>query len=155
MTGSIPAKLNVMSLRKIATLLGVVVFGSAGDVCLKRGMSAFGEIALSNWHMLFQAIFSPWVAIGIVLLILFFVNYLSALSFADLTYVLPATSIGYVGMALLAKYFLHEEISPYRWIGILLIVLGVGFIARGPALTIEPSPAANLPISDPPARGEA
>ncbi len=88
-----------MSLRKLATLAGVVVFGSAGDVCLKRGMTQFGDITLSNWHVLFTAIFSPWVAIGIALLILFFANYLSALSFADLTYVLPATSIGYVGMA--------------------------------------------------------
>jgi drug/metabolite transporter (DMT)-like permease len=143
-----------MSFRKIATLLGVVVFGSAGDVCLKHGMSQVGEITLSNWHELFSAIFHPSVAVGIVLLTLFFVNYLSALSFADLTYVLPATSIGYVGMALLAKYFLREEISVYRWLGILLIVLGVGFIARGPALTVEPSPAANLPIPDPSARGE-
>ncbi len=144
-----------MSLRKLATLAGVVVFGSAGDVCLKRGMTQFGDITLSNWHVLFTAIFSPWVAIGIALLILFFANYLSALSFADLTYVLPATSIGYVGMALLAKFFLHENISPVRWAGIFLIVIGVGFVARGPSLTVEASPAANLPIPEPSARGEA
>ncbi|HWR15287.1 MAG TPA: hypothetical protein VN577_10680 [Terriglobales bacterium] len=143
-----------MSFRKIATLTGVIVFGSAGDICLKRGMSEIGEITLNNWHLLFHAIFSPWVAIGIALLILFFANYLSALSFADLTYVLPATSIGYVGMALLAKFFLHEDISAFRWAGILLIAVGVGFVARGPALTVEPSPAANLPILDPSARGE-
>ena len=144
-----------MSFRKLATLAGVVVFGSAGDVCLKRGMLQFGDITLSNWHLIFTAIFTPWVALGIILLILFFANYLSALSFADLTYVLPATSIGYVGMALLARYFLHEDISPVRWAGILLIVIGVGFVARGPALTVEPSPAANLPVPNSSARGEA
>jgi drug/metabolite transporter (DMT)-like permease len=143
-----------MSLRKLATLAGVIVFGSAGDVCLKRGMSQIGEVTFGNWPMLIHAIFTPWVAIGIALLILFFINYLSALSFADLTYVLPATSVGYIGMALLARFFLHEEISLFRWAGILLIALGVGFVARGPSLTVEPSPAA-LPIPDPVARGKA
>lgn len=144
-----------MSFRKLATLIGVVVFGSAGDVCLKRGMSQIGNITLSDWPMLIHAIFHPWVALGIVLLILFFANYLAALSFADLTFVLPATSIGYVGMALLARFFLHEDISPLRWAGIILIALGVGFVARGPALTVEPSPAANMPILDTSMREEA
>ena len=143
-----------MSLRKPATLAGVVVFGSAGDVCLKHGMSKVGQVTLSHWTMLIHAIFTPWVALGIALLILFFVNYLSALSFADLTYVLPATSIGYVGMALLARFFLHENVSPLRWAGILLIVAGVGFVTRGPALTVKPSPAANLSVPEVSARGE-
>jgi drug/metabolite transporter (DMT)-like permease len=145
-----------MSFRKLATLAGVVIFGSLGDVCLKHGMAAFPEITLANWTILFHAIFNPKVAIGIGLLIAFFACYLSSLSFADLTYVLPATSVGYIGMALLARFFLHEQISPMRWAGILLIALGVGFIARGPSLTVEPSPAANLPMPDPSAsRGDA
>jgi drug/metabolite transporter (DMT)-like permease len=143
-----------MSFRKLATLAGVVVFGAAGDVCLKRGMSSIGGITLANWTMLFHAIFTSWVAIGILLLILFFVNYLSALSFADLTYVLPATSVGYIGMALLARFFLHENISLFRWAGILLIALGVGFVARGPALTVKHSPA-YVPVPDASLRGKA
>ncbi len=141
-----------MSPRKLATLAGVVIFGSLGDVCLSRGMRG-NELSLAQLGSLVHFLFNPWVAIGICLLIGFFASYLSALSFADLTYVLPATSIGYVGMALLARFFLHEQISPYRWAGILLIVLGVGFVSRGPALTVEPSPAANLPIPDPSASG--
>jgi drug/metabolite transporter (DMT)-like permease len=145
-----------MSFRKLATLAGVVIFGSLGDVCLKHGMAAFPEITLANWTILFHAIFNPKVAIGIGLLIAFFACYLSSLSFADLTYVLPATSVGYIGMALLARFFLHEQISPMRWAGILLIALGVGFIARGPSLMVEPSPAANLPMPDPSAsQGDA
>ena len=65
----------------------------------------------------------------------FFASYLSALSWADLTYVLPATAIGYVVLALIAKFYLHEHISLMRWAGILLITAGVGFVATGPALT--------------------
>jgi drug/metabolite transporter (DMT)-like permease len=126
-----------MSARKLATLAGVVIFGSLGDVCLKRGMAAFPDITLANWTVLIHAIFNPRVALGIGLLIAFFVCYLSSLSFADLTYVLPATSVGYIGMAFLARFFLHEQISPMRWAGIFLIALGVGFVARGPSLTVS------------------
>jgi drug/metabolite transporter (DMT)-like permease len=60
---------------------------------------------------------------------------MNALSWADLTYVLPATSLGYVLLALVAKFALHEEVSPLRWLGIALISGGVGFVAGGPALT--------------------
>jgi drug/metabolite transporter (DMT)-like permease len=145
-----------MSLRKFATLAGVVIFGSLGDVCLKHGMAAFPQITITNWPVVFLAIFNPKVALGIALLIGFFACYLSALSFADLTYVLPATSVGYIGMALLARFLLNEHVSPLRWLGIVLIAAGVGFVAGGPSLTVSPSPAANLAIPDPSAsQGDA
>ncbi|MGB6610161.1 MAG: EamA family transporter, partial [Acidobacteriaceae bacterium] len=77
----------------------------------------------------------PWVASGIVLLIGFFASYLTALSWADLTYVLPASSLGYVIMTLLAKFWLHEHVSPLRWLGVVFITAGVGFVTRGPSYT--------------------
>ena len=79
--------------------------------------------------------FTPWIAAGIVLLIGFFASYLTALSWADLTFVLPTTAFGNVIVALLARFWLHEPISLQRWLGILLITLGVGFVANGPAVT--------------------
>ena len=124
-----------MTNRKRATLAGVVIFGALGDVALSRGMKSVGAISLANWTDLISAIFTPWVGAGIVLLLAFFASYLTALSFADLTYVLPATAVGYILLALLAKFFLHENISPWRWAGIALIALGVGFVTRGPART--------------------
>ena len=84
---------------------------------------------------LFAAIFNPWIAGGILLLIGFFASYLTALSWADLTYVLPATSLGYIVTALLSKFWLHEQLSLWRWLGIVFITAGVGFVTRGPALT--------------------
>ena len=60
---------------------------------------------------------------------------MTALSWADLTYVLPATSLGYVLLALVARFVLHEHVSPLRWLGIVLITGGVGFVAGGPSLT--------------------
>lgn len=130
-----------MNLRKVAILAGVVLFAATGDVALSRGMKAIGSVSLHQPGELISAIFTPWVAVGIVLLIGFFASYLTALSFADLTYVLPATSVGYILMALLAHYFLHETVSLTRWAGILLIASGVGFVASGPEKTVlEPEP---------------
>jgi len=60
---------------------------------------------------------------------------MSALSWADLTYVLPATSLAYVLVALIGHFRLHEEISPTRWLGIAFIAAGVGFVAAGPSVT--------------------
>ena len=124
-----------MTFRKQATLAGVVLFGACGDVALSRGMKSVGALSLSQWTQVIHAIFTPWVGAGIILLLGFFVSYLSALSFADLTYVQPATAAGYILIAVLAKFFLHENISPLRWAGIALITMGVGFVATGPAKT--------------------
>jgi drug/metabolite transporter (DMT)-like permease len=75
------------------------------------------------------------VILGILCLAGFFYSYLTALSWADLTFVLPATAFGYVVTAVLSKYFLHESISMLRWTGVLLIAGGVGLVTRGPSLT--------------------
>jgi drug/metabolite transporter (DMT)-like permease len=81
------------------------------------------------------AILNPWVALGIIFLLGFFAAYITALSWADLTYVLPATSLGYVLLALIAKFLLHEDVTMTRWLGILLISAGVGFVTQGPEIT--------------------
>jgi drug/metabolite transporter (DMT)-like permease len=126
-----------VTLRRQAILAGVAVFAACGDTALSHGMRSVGAVSLENWTSALTAVFTPWVALGIVLLMAFFAAYLAALSFADLTYVLPATSIGYVLMALMARFLLHESVSWTRWLGIALIAGGVGFVTRGPALTGE------------------
>jgi drug/metabolite transporter (DMT)-like permease len=102
-------------------------------------MTSLPAITLAHPASLVAAVFTPWIAIGIALLIGFFASYLTALSWADLTYVLPATAFGNVIIALLSRFWLHESISPARWAGIVLITLGVGFVAQGPSLTSVPS----------------
>jgi len=92
---------------------------------------------------LINAVFTPWIGAGIALLIGFFASYLSALSWADLTYVLPATAFGNVIVALFARFWLHETISWQRWAGIVLITVGVGFVTQGPSLTERPSDKAD------------
>ena len=124
-----------MTLRKYLVLAGITVFSTAGDSLLARGMKEIGGISLYNLHSLILAILNPLVAVGILLLLAFFSSYMSALSWADLTYVLPATSLGYVLVALVARICFHEAISPTRWLGIALIAAGVGFVAAGPSVT--------------------
>jgi drug/metabolite transporter (DMT)-like permease len=124
-----------VTFRKYLVLAGVTVFAAAGDSMLSHGMKQTGTISIHHLQGVILAILNPWVAIGIVLLLAFFASYMNALSWADLTYVLPATSLGYVLLALVAKFALHEQVSPLRWLGIALISGGVGFVAGGPALT--------------------
>lgn len=116
----------------------VAVSAPLGDTCLSRGMTSLPSISLAHPLSLISAVFTPWIAAGIVLLIGFFASYLTALSWADLTYVLPATAFGYVIVELLARFWLHETVSWQRWFGVILITVGVGFVAHGPSRTERP-----------------
>lgn len=124
-----------MTIRKYLLLLAVAVFAAGGDVSLSRGMKAFGAVTTANISGVFLAMLNSWVVLGIVMLTLFFASYLSALSWADLTYVLPATAVSYILMVLLSKFFLHETVTMWRWLGVALITAGVGFVAIGPEAT--------------------
>jgi len=127
-----------VNFRKYLVLAGVTVFAASGDSMLSHGMKQTGSISLNHLQSVIFAILNPWVAVGILLLLAFFATYMTALSWADLTYVLPATSLGYVLLALVARFVLHEHVSPLRWFGIALITGGVGFVAGGPELTQHP-----------------
>ena len=126
-----------MTRRKYLLLGAITLLGAMGDVLLSRGMKDVGAITLANWRQAVTALANPWVALGTILLIGFLAGYTSALSWADLTFVLPATSLGYVLVTLLSIVFLHEQVSLTRWLGVLLITAGVGFVAGGPAYTPE------------------
>ena len=132
-------------------ILGLVsICAPLGDSFLSRGMTHLPPTSLAHPGALVAAVFTPWIALGIALLIVFFASYLTALSWADLTFVLPATAFGYVIIALLSKFWLHETISLERWSGIVLITLGVGFVAQGPARTEQPArPPADSPSEEP------
>jgi drug/metabolite transporter (DMT)-like permease len=128
-----------VTFRKYLVLAGVTLFAAIGDSFLSRGMKQVGNISLHSLPDIFSTLLNPWVALGILFLLGFFASYMTALSWADLTYVLPATSLGYVLLALIAKFFLHEQVTTTRWLGIALISGGVGFVTQGPALTRHPS----------------
>jgi drug/metabolite transporter (DMT)-like permease len=131
-------------------LLAVMLTAPLGDTCLKRGMALQPPITLDHPGALIAAIFTPWIALGIFLLIGFFASYLTALSWADLTFVLPATAFGNVIIVLISAFWLHEYVSWQRWLGVFLITAAVGFVAHGPSLTTHPDQnAAPQPVSIP------
>jgi drug/metabolite transporter (DMT)-like permease len=127
-----------VNFRKYLVLAGVSIFAPVGDSLLSYGMKQVGNISLHDIPALLLAIGNPWVALGIVLLLGFFASYMTALSWADLTYVLPASSMGYVLLAFIARFALHERVSLTRWLGIALVSGGVGFVTSGPERTSRP-----------------
>jgi len=127
-----------VTFRKYLILAGVTVFAPVGDSLLSYGMKQVGNVSIRDFQSLLLAVLNPWVGLGILLLLGFFAAYMTALSFADLTFVLPATSLGYVLLALIARFALDERISLMRWLGIALVSAGVGLVTTGPELTRRP-----------------
>jgi uncharacterized membrane protein len=121
--------------RRWLILVAVMLGASVGDTLLGIGMKQIGPVSIHHLGTLFVALKSPWIITGIVVLLGFMASYMTALSWADITFVLPATAFGNVVVTLLSKFWLHEHISTSRWLGIALIVVGVGFVANGPSRT--------------------
>jgi drug/metabolite transporter (DMT)-like permease len=110
----------------------IVVFSNAfGDFFMKRGLPESARLTGPLEYV--GALFQPWVALGVVLLIIWQLSRMAMLSWADLSYVLPVTSVGYVVVALLGKVMLNEAITGRRWAGIVLIVAGVALVSAGSA----------------------
>ena len=135
-----------LTLQQYLILAFVSVSVPLGDASLSRGMKSMPPISVAHPLSLIGAVFTPWIALGILLLIGYFASYLTALSWADLTYVMPATALGNVFVALLAHFWLHESISWMRWAGVVLITLGVSFVANGPASTTPTVERSVLPL---------
>ena len=108
-------------------LLGVTI-GTLGDIFLAQGMKALGEISVKKpadaWRLAVRA-FHTRIPLAILFMIACFVVWLTVLSWADLTLVLPIAALSYVLNAVLAKPLLGETVSLRRWVGTVIIVIGV------------------------------
>ena len=119
----------------------MVVFGPLGDVLLSKGMKRIG--ALTSWAPLnllhfFETTFtSAMIWLGIGSLFSFFIAYILVLSWADYSYVQPASSGAYGVVALLGYFLLRETVTPIRWAGILIICLGVFIVGHTSPRTTE------------------
>ena len=106
-----------------------IVSNVAGNSALTKGMKQLGGIGNTPLALI-GALFHPWVALGVALLIVWTLTHMALLSWADLSYVIPVTAISYVVTALAARLFLGEQVSLARWIGIFLITAGVTLVGR-------------------------
>jgi drug/metabolite transporter (DMT)-like permease len=104
----------------------VVLSNVLGNLLLSLGMKAVagGPAAYV------KAFFSPIVLLGVTLLVVWMLARMTLMSWADLSYILPVTAIGYVLSAAAGAVFLAEYISPTRWAGTLLIVAGIAVVSR-------------------------
>ena len=127
---------------KTAILIAIMVsVAPLGDMFLGKGMKQVGPIpdaapaALLDFFV--RAFTSETIWLGIGLLLAFFVAYLLVLSWADYSYVLPASSISTLVVALLGRFVLHETVRPLRWAGVAMICLGVFVVGHTHPRTTE------------------
>jgi drug/metabolite transporter (DMT)-like permease len=125
-----PDKSGGLHLKTIVLTLIVIFSNVIGNFSLSWGMRKTGPRVFDSPLGYIQALFDPWVALGVSLLVLWMLSQMALLSWADLSYVLPVTSAGYVLAAIGGRVFMHEQISAARWSGIALIMSGVALVGR-------------------------
>jgi len=121
-------------LKTVTLVLIAAVIGGTGHVLLAKGMKTVGDLTEAPSErlggMVARALSNRWLLLGVVLQATFFAMYLTLLSRAEVSQVLPMTAVDYIVVALLAYALLGEAVTPARWMGILLIVAGVFMVAR-------------------------
>jgi len=121
-------------------ILAMVVCANTGDLLLKHGMTQIGAVEISAAGLrnaLFLTVTNGTIWLGIFFLTGFMISYMTVLSWADYSYVMPAGAFGYATLTLFAVTFLHEAVSPRRWIGVILICFGVLLVGQTKPRTTE------------------
>ena len=123
---------------KVASVLILAILAQAtGNIILGKAMKETGGNL--NLHLLPQIIGNPMLWVGTALLVIFFILYSASLSMADLSFVLPATSFGYILNVAFAHHFLQEPVSALRWFGTILIAIGVLLVAKAGSRSMKES----------------
>ena len=118
-------------LRFALLMLAAVAALAVGATFVSRGMKQAGGGPAGVRAAARAAAVNPWVLAGALLLALHLGLYAAALSVADLSLVMPITAASYPIGAVLARFFLHEEVNPARWVGTAVIAVGVAVVAWG------------------------
>jgi drug/metabolite transporter (DMT)-like permease len=123
-----------LHLKTYTFILFMVLFAPLGNVLLSKGMKGVGSA--KNWapgevfHIFASIVTSGYIWLGIACLLSFFVAYMLVLTWADYSYVQPASSFSYAVVALLGYFLLGESVPPLRWIGIFVICVGVFIVGH-------------------------
>jgi len=132
-----------LHLKTYIAIFLIVLFAPLGNVLLGKGMKNIGTA--NNWNMgnflpvLGRILASGYIWLGIACLLAFFVSYMLVLTWADYSYVQPASSFSYAVVALLGYFLLGESVNALRWAGILVICAGVFIVGRTHPSTTEKS----------------
>lgn len=122
-------------MREAILLFFVVCAGTGGELCVTRAMKRVGEVKdfrpYSLARVIFRAMRLPWMWLGVALMALAFFSLLAVLSIENVSFVVPVTALSYAAGALGGIVFLGERVSSRRWLGVLLVCLGVTLVWLG------------------------
>jgi len=122
-------------MRTALTLVVLVLSGTGGDIAVAHAMKRLGEVHSFRPAVILQflrrAFRQGWMWIGLAQLTLAFCSLLALLSWAAVSFVVPAMALSYVTGALGSKYFLGERLTPLRWVGVGLVSIGVALVCWG------------------------
>lgn len=119
----------------VVLYLVVVVVGTVGEMCLSRATKTVGEVHDFRPHAIARHVVAvlkvPWMWIGISLMAAAFFALMGMLSMANASFVFPATALNYAVGAVGGKFFLKERVTMQRWIGVLVVCIGVVLVVLG------------------------
>ena len=118
-----------MVVRAYRLLILTLLLRPFGNLALALGMHRFPKLLAFDPLPYLQALLNPFVALGILMLILAVFTRLALLSVADLSFVLPMTAAGYIISVVLGKVFLGEDVGSIRWLGTFLVFAGVALVS--------------------------
>ena len=127
----------------VATLCAAV-----GEAFIAKGMKEMGDVSVMGFCKSLPHFANPWVIAGVVLTTVFFVLFSWSLSWADLSFVQPLTALSFVFGVLIARFWLGETISGWRWVGIAVIIAGVTLVSHDPrqlTVSVADQPSAEKP----------
>jgi len=132
-------------IKLLLILLIGLVFESTGVVLLKKGMTEIGEVrAVSPGEVarvVKAGVTNSRILLGVFFEALFFICLLILMSKSEISFLWPLTALSFVFATLAAILFLHEEVTPIRWAGVVLIMLGAGLISYSQHLSEKQRPA--------------
>lgn len=122
-------------MRDFALFAVIVSAGTGGELCVSRAMKSVGEATSFRpreiIRVVLKAFRQPWMWAGISMMALAFFALLGALAFYNVSFVVPVTALSYVAGAIGGVVFLHEKVSFQRWMGVLLVAVGVALVFFG------------------------
>lgn len=124
-----------MKLHEPFLLAIIVLVGTGGELAVTRAMKDIGEVhdfsPRNLLRVLVRAFSAGWMWFGILLMTIAFFALLAMLSWENVSFVIPVTALSYVAGALGGKFLLGERVTPMRWLGVLLVCLGVALVCVG------------------------
>jgi drug/metabolite transporter (DMT)-like permease len=119
-------------MREAIFLFIIVVVGTGGELCISRAMKVVGEVhdfrPSAILRFVFRAMRVGWMWIGIAMMTVAFFSLLAMLSIENVSFVVPVTALSYAAGAIGALLFLRERISPQRWLGVVIVCIGVTLV---------------------------